>query len=352
MIAGDVDVIDERVAAVGLSPAGRGIASPGFVDLQINGFAGVDFRRADRAGYETATSALAATGATTILPTFYSSTVDEYVASLAVLRAVRDSPPPGTRIGGAHLEGPFLSRAWAGAHDPTRLVMPDLIALHRILGAGPLALMTVAPELAGADEVIRRLRMAGVVVSMGHTDADAETTHVATGLGVAMLTHCWNAHRRFASRDPGPAGVALARMLVGLICDGVHVADDAIRMTFAAAEGRVCVVTDAVAPAGTDADSWNMDGIEVTVHDGEARLDDGTLAGSVATMDSSLRNLIALGIPPRVALDAMSRVPARAVDLGPHDLTPGSDADLVVLDDTWAVLRTLVRGGEVFAARS
>lgn len=357
-VDGDVEIEDGRIVATGVTATSAragtvtsadrgGVAVPGFVDLQLNGFAGIDFRTADAAGYALAAHRLAATGTTSFLPTFYSTTIDGYVAALAQLHHVRSRPPDGARILGAHLEGPFLSRRWAGAHDPAALIDPDLVALHRLLGAGPISLMTLAPELPAAGEVIRRLIAAGVVVSMGHTDANAPATHAAADNGVSMLTHCWNAHHRYQPRDPGPAAVALGRLVVGLICDRVHVADDALRMTFAAAPGRVCVVTDAVAPAGTNDASWAIDGVEVTVSDGRATLADGTLAGSVVTMEDSLRNLVAIGIDAATAITAMSTTPAQLIGAGPHDLSPASEADVVVLDERWRVLRTVVAGRDV-----
>ncbi len=349
-VDGDVEVDGDRIGAVGQGGGDLALtAVPGFVYLQVNGFAGVDFRRATADELRASAAAIARTGTTTFLPTYFSSTVDEYVAALVTLSAVHaqqagDAP----RIGGAHLEGPFLSRAWAGAHDPARLIEPDPLALHRLLGAGPISLMTIAPELPGAVDLISRLRNADVVVSMGHTDADAATCHDAADAGVAMLTHCWNAHRRFAPRDPGPAAVAIERLAPGLICDRVHVADDALRMTFAAAADRVCVVTDAVAPAGTDRSIWDIDGVAVTIRDGEARLADGTLAGSVVTMDRSVRNLIAIGVAPEVALSAASTNPARILGVEDHDLRVGSVADVALLDDAWAVVETWVGGERVW----
>jgi N-acetylglucosamine-6-phosphate deacetylase len=205
-------------------------------------------------------------------------------------------------------------------------------------------MMTLAPELPGAGEVMARLANAGVVVAIGHTDADAAQTHAAADAGVALLTHCWNAHRRFTPRDPGPAPVAIGRLHLGLICDRVHVADDTLRMTIAAAPDRVCVVTDAIAPAGTDATSWDVDGVPVTITDGRATLADGTLAGSVATMDGSVRNLLDLGVPLEVALAASSHHPATAIGVDDHVVRAGAAADLVLLDEAHEVVRVLVDG--------
>jgi N-acetylglucosamine-6-phosphate deacetylase len=349
-VDGDVRVEDGHVVEVGIgSGAGTGlVAAPGFVDLQVNGFGGVDFRTATVDELLDTSTRLAATGVTAFLPTFFSTTIDGYVAALRTLADAQEAQEgrgaAGAWIAGAHLEGPFLSRTWAGAHDPARLLDPDPVALHRLLGAGPISMMTLAPELPGAGEVIARLANAGVVVAMGHTDADAAQAHAAADAGVTVLTHCWNAHRRFSPRDPGPAPVAIGRMHVGLICDRVHVADDTLRMTIAAAPDRVCVVTDAIAPAGTDATAWDVDGVPVAIADGRATLADGTLAGSVATMDASVRNLLALDVPIEVVLAAASHNPAAAIGVGDHVLRAGASADLVLLDEAHEVVRVLVDG--------
>jgi N-acetylglucosamine-6-phosphate deacetylase len=137
-------------------------------------------------------------------------------------------------------------------------------------------------------------------------------------------------------------------MTAGLICDRVHVADDTLRLSFAAAPGRVCVVTDAVAPAGTDWSTWDIDGVQVFVGDGRACLADGTLAGSVVTMDQSIRNLIDVGIAPEVALSAASTVPASVIGVADHDLRPGSTADVTILDDEFEVVATIVAGRAVW----
>jgi len=356
LLGGDVEIDSATgsIAAVGCSPPGSsGVAAPGFVDVQINGFAGIDFRRADPDDYAAVAAALASTGVTTILPTYYSSSIDGYRRALAMLSEVHRSPPAGTRLGGAHLEGPFLSRAWAGAHDPRRLLEPELDVARALTGAGPVALMTVAPEQNGAAELIAQLRGAGVRLSMGHTDATAAEAHVAVDAGVTMITHCFNAHRRFAGRDPGPAAVALVRpeMTVGLIADLHHVAADAVRLCFASAPGRVALVTDAVAPAGSSMTTWDIDGVVVTIERGTARLADGTLAGSVATMDECVRNVIGLGIEPAVALAAASVVPRRFLDSATrYGLRVGDVADVVVLDDQWRPTRTLVGGIEAFVS--
>jgi N-acetylglucosamine-6-phosphate deacetylase len=349
LVPGDVEIADDRVAAVGLSvrPGAEGVAVPGFVDLQVNGFGGVEFRHAAAEDYATAAAALAAHGAVAVQPTFFSSTPDEYVAALDVLAGVRSGPlPSGCRFLPAHLEGPFLSPAWVGAHRPADLRAPDPALLERLLDSGPVGMVTLAPELPGALELVGALVRRGVVASIGHSDATAAQTRVAVDAGVRHLTHCWNAQRRFSPRDPGPVGVALTdrRCTVGLIPDLVHTAVETVIVTFAAAVGRVAVTTDAIPPAGAGLTAWTEHGRRVTVTDGAARLDDGTLAGSVATPEVLLGNLVDLGVSLAVAVDALGGVQRRLLSLPEVALRPGDPADITVLDDDHRVRRTVVAG--------
>ena len=345
-VEGDVRVDAERgcVVEVGLpSPGGRGLVVPGLVDLQVNGIGEVDLRDCGPEGYATAASALAAAGTTAVQPTLHSMALPGYERALAVLAEVRARPPAGCRILPAHLEGPFLSPRWAGAHDRAHLVEPDPAVLRRLLAAGPVGFVTLAPELRGALDVVRDLTARGVVVSVGHSDADVDGTLAALDAGARHLTHCWNAHRRLSARDPGPAGVALGdpRATVGLIGDLVHVAADVVRLTVAAAAGRVAVTSDSVAvPAGGG----------VTVVDGVARRPDGTIAGGVARPDDCLRNLVAVGVSLPGAVDACGGVQRRLLGLPEVQVRPGDPADLVVLDDGLRPIRTLVGGVEWWRA--
>ena len=352
-VHGDASVHLGRLTAWGLAPAvGSNVVAPGFVDLQVNGFAGVDFRSASPADHHRAARALAQTGVVAHSPTIYSSTVDRYLTALrSVKEAMGDADADavgliadggalrtedgtlvnrGSLILGAHVEGPFLSPEWPGAHDPASLLAPDPDLLEELLEAGPIHTVTMAPELIGARNLIRTLAARGITVSLGHTDATAEECRAAASDGASRLTHVFNAHRRFTARDPGPAGVALTdpRFAVGLIADGVHVADDAIRLAFAAAGDRVALVTDAVAPAGTSDRQWTTDGVTVTVEGGRASLPDGTLAGSVSGMDRCVQHCISLGIEPaRVLLAAAGGAPFAQHSWG-----------VVVLDDRWNVV--------------
>src|SRR6476659_6372512 len=243
-VEGDVEVVDGRIARCGLaSPVGSHIAVPGFVDLQVNGFGGVDFLDADAAGYRRAGQALLETGVTAYLPTLITSPETQVVA------AMREVPPNGTRprILGMHLEGPFLSPNRLGTHEATARRDPDLALLERLLDAGSVRLMTLAPELSGAEALIDRLLERGVVVSIGHTDATAGEANAAFDRGARSVTHLFNAMRPFLHRDPGIVGAALARddVIVGIIVDGIHLAPETSKTVWRAARGRMALVTDA-----------------------------------------------------------------------------------------------------------
>lgn len=347
-LTGDVEVEDGRIVAVGRSPAGAaGLAVPGFVDLQVNGFAGVDFLAAAPEDYAVAGEALAAAGVTAYQPTLITSAPGALRAALAVVAAGGERSP--IRVLGAHLEGPFLSPSWPGAHPPEHLRDPDPDLLDELLAAGPVAAVTLAPELPGALELVESLAARGVNVRIGHTDADAATAHAAFDRGATAITHIHNAHRRFAARDPGPAGAALARedVTVTAIVDGVHLADETVAGVRRAAGPRLCLVSDAIAAAGMGDGRYRLGQVEVEVRDGRSTRPDGTLAGSVGTIGAAVRRLAASGVPLAEAVHAATRAPALLAgrpDLGL--LAPGAPADVAVLDEELRVTRTLVAGVE------
>lgn len=347
-LAGDVEIEGGRIAAVGRSPAGSaGLAVPGFVDLQVNGFGGVDFLTATPDDYAVAGEALAAAGVTAYQPTLITAAPGVLQTALATAAAGRDRSP--IRVLGVHLEGPFLSPSWPGTHPAEHLRDPDPDLLGELLAAGPVAAVTLAPELPGGLELVESLAARGVNVRIGHTDADAATAHAAFDRGATAITHIHNAHRRFAARDPGPAGAALARddVTVTAIVDGVHLAGETVDGLRRAAGERLCLVSDAIAAAGLGDGRYRLGEVEVEVRDGRSTRADGTLAGSVGPLDASVRRLAEAGAPLADAVHAATRAPALLAgrpDLG--TLTPGAPADLVVLDERLRVVRTLVAGIE------
>jgi len=349
LVPGDVAIEDGLVAAVGLDRSGgSGIAVPGFVDLQVNGFAGVDFLGADADGYATAGDALLETGVTAYLPTFITSTEADLVSAL---RAVPDRLR-GPRILGVHLEGPFLSPARLGTHGLLARRDPDAGLLDRLLEAGPVRLMTLAPELPGALDLVGILQARGVVVSVGHTNATAEEANAAFDRGARTVTHIFNAMRPLQHRDPGVVGAALVRpdVVLQAIVDNVHLDPEIARLLWMVAAGRLALVTDAIAGAALGDGTYALGEIEIVVADDVVRRQDGVLAGSTLTMPQAVRNLVAAGAPLEQALEAACTVPGRILGV-PHlgRLVPGGPADVTVIDDRLEVVRAIV-GGETRVA--
>ncbi|MCZ7587845.1 MAG: N-acetylglucosamine-6-phosphate deacetylase [Gaiella sp.] len=348
LVPGDVAIDGGHIRAVGLGGVGRGIAVHGFVDLQVNGFAGVDFLGTDADGFKRAGEALLETGVTAYLPTLISSDEPDLVAAIASV----PERAPGPRLLGVHLEGPFLSPARLGTHRLAARRDPDSALLERLLAAGRVRLVTLAPELPGALELVDLLHARGVVVSLGHTNATAAEAHAAFDRGVRAVTHVFNAMRPLAHRDPGIVGAALVRSDVVLqaIVDGVHLDPDIVRLLWRVAPGRLSLVTDAIAGAGLGDGTYALGEIGIVVADDVVRSEDGTLAGSTLTMIEAVRNLVAVDVPLERALEAATSVPTGILgDPRLGRLAPGARADVVVLDDALAVVRTLV-GGETRVA--
>jgi len=328
----------------------HGVLTAGLVDLQVNGYGGVDLAGADPEGWASVARELTATGVTSFLPTFITAPVDALAADLARARAARAHGSQGARILGVHLEGPFLSPARRGAHDPRAMLDPAPEAVDRLVqaGQGILALMTLAPERDGGIAAVERLVRAGVVVSVGHSDARAAAVAAAADAGARMVTHLFNAQRGLHHREPGVAGQGLAdpRLTLGLIADLEHVHPLVCRLVMAAAHGRVALVTDATAAAGMPPGRYRLGGELVELPEqGPPVRADGTIAGSALRLDRAVANLAGLGVGLADAVAAATRVPADLLgrtDLG--RLVPGALADLAWLDDDLRALATWVGG--------
>ncbi|RBY84469.1 N-acetylglucosamine-6-phosphate deacetylase [Blastococcus sp. TF02A-30] len=322
--------------------------APGFVELHVHGGGG----HSAEDGADAIRGALAlhrAHGTTRSLVSLVSGPLDRLAAGLAAVAEVAAHEPA---VLGAHLEGPFLAPSRHGAHDTRHLRPPDPAAVDRLLdaGRGVLRQITLAPELPGGLDAVRAFAAAGVTVAVGHTEADLDLTARAVDAGASLLTHAFNAMPGLHHRAPGPVGAALEdpRVTLELVLDGRHVHPAAARVLFAAAPGRVALVTDAMAAAGAADGGYRLGDQDVQVTAGVAVLaGTGTLAGSTLTLDAALRTAVeVLGLDPAEAVAALTATPARALGLDDRfgRLAPGMAADAVVLDRDWRV-RAVWAGG-------
>ncbi|MCE8508414.1 N-acetylglucosamine-6-phosphate deacetylase [Ruegeria pomeroyi] len=331
-----------------------GWLAPGFVDLQVNGGGGVMLNNAPSADtLRRMSEAHGRIGATTILPTLITDAPGVVSAAIAAVEAAVAGGVPG--IAGLHLEGPHLALSRKGAHDPALIRVMEEEDLALLLEAArrlPLLKVTLATESV-TPEQIRALTAAGVLVSLGHTDARFEDCRAAADAGAACVTHLFNAQSQMGNREPGVVGAALAlgALSAGIIADGIHVhpasLGNAIRAK--AGPGRVFLVSDSMATAGSDIDAFTLNGREIRRSGDRLTLADGTLAGAHLELAQAIRNVLAMaGLDVAAAVGMATRSPADLIgraDLG--RLAPGARADLVHLDDQLALRRVWRDGLEI-----
>jgi len=334
------------------------------VDLQVNGYFGVELGDADPVGWAEVVRRLPETGTTAFLPTFITSPVDEMVAAL---RATAGFAPgltgskgelAGARVLGVHLEGPFIAARRRGAHNPAWIISPDRQTVGTLLaaGSGLVRVVTLAPEIDGAIAAIKQLADAGVIASVGHSDATAAQVAAAASAGARLVTHLFNAQRPLHHREPGVVGQALtdSRLSSGLIADLHHVAGAIAGLAFRAAPGRIFLVTDATASAGMVPGRYVLGGepIDVTGADGTPPVRaDGTLAGSALRMDRAIANMVAVGIALPDAVAAATRIPADLIgrpDIG--RIEAAAAADMTWLNDELTTAATWVSGSQVYGS--
>lgn len=348
-----VVVQDGRVVSIGDPAATPSSAvggadwwiTPGFVDLQLNGAFGVDFTDAE-SDLGAAARALPATGVTAFLPTLVSSPPEAYARWLERLSA--PMPEWAARSMGCHLEGPYISRARAGTHDPAALRAPNADELASWLATGQIRLVTLAPELPGAAALIAQVVAAGAVAAIGHSDATWAESDAAVRAGARLGTHLFNAMRPIDHREPGIAGRLMAPgVAASVVCDGVHVSPEMVGLLASIkAPDQLVFVTDGVAALGEPPGRYQL-GPQELISDGiVARRSDGTLAGSAVPMATALGRLVDAGIEPAVAVRCASTAPARLLGLQDElgAISEGRLADLVLLDPSWRPQLTLVQG--------
>jgi N-acetylglucosamine-6-phosphate deacetylase len=356
---------------------------PGFVDVHIHGAGGHDVMEATPAALDCITSTVARYGTTSILATTVTASVDETCRSLQgiaeyirahekreniepnvepnVVQGVepnndQQNPAPATpdlaaEILGIHLEGPFISKARRGVHPPDAIARPSVEILEKFRAAsdGLIRIITIAPEIPGALDLIRYAVSNGIVAAIGHTDANFEQTQAAILAGARHSVHFYNAMRPFSHRDPGVIGAILTEpdVTAEVIADGIHVAGPAIQVLLGTKGfDTVLLASDATAATGMPDGNFRLGNFEVIVKDGVCRNAEGKLAGSTLTLDRALRYIVALGVPLVDAVRMATILPARRISLAGKKgiLAVGADADLVVLTPDLRVVGTMTRG--------
>ncbi|NMH97387.1 N-acetylglucosamine-6-phosphate deacetylase [Pseudonocardia sp. K10HN5] len=328
---------------------GGGFLVPAFIDIHCHGGAGADFGSADAEQVDRAARYHRNHGTGGMLASLVTAPIEELCKQLAVIADIVESAD--TPLLGAHLEGPFLSQMRCGAQNPAFLTAPDVSAFRKMVDVsrGTLKMITIAPELPGAGEVVEAARAAGVVAALGHTDATFAQAATAIVRGASVATHLFNGMRPLRHRDPGPV---LASLDSGIACevinDGVHVHAAITRMVAERDPSQLVLVTDAISATGMGDGQYTLGGQPVLVENGQARLaSSGSLAGSTLTMDVAVRRaVVECGLPLEVAVAAASTNPARVLGESSRRgrIAAGLAADLVHLDDELQV-KNVICGG-------
>lgn len=330
---------------------------PGLIDVHVHGIAGADVMDGSEQSVDLMAQRFARHGVTGFLATTVTQSLDLTRAAISGVLASMENPAlAGARILGIHLEGPFLNSEFKGMQNEGFILPPDEDIARELVrhAQGQVTRVSLAPEMPGADRVIRLLRDEGVYVSIAHTGATYEDVLMALQLGATHVTHCFNAMSGFHHRRPGVAGAAMLcdDMYAELIADGIHVHPAAMRLLIRVkGRERVMLVTDSMSAADMPDGQYQFGGHRVTVLDGVARLGDGTLASSTLTMEAGVRNLIRLCQVSLVdAVFMASTTPAAAMGLGERKgkLAAGIDADLAILDDELRPVATWVEGRQQF----
>src|SRR5580704_3457796 len=358
---GHRDEVKIPAGAIDYVAAGMTVV-PGFVDVHIHGAGGHDVMEATPAALDCITSTVARYGTTSILATTVTASVDETCRSLdGIAKYIRahekfedaeqDKGGLAAEILGIHLEGPFISRARRGVHPPDTITRPSVEILDKFRAAadGLIRIITIAPEIPGALDLIHYAVSNGIVASIGHTDANFEQTQAAIQAGARHSVHFYNAMRPFSHRDPGVIGAILTEpdVTAEVIADGIHVAGPAIQVLLGTKGfDTVLLASDATAATGMPDGNFRLGNFEVIVKDGVCRNAEGKLAGSTLTLDRALRYIIALGVPLIDAVRMATILPARRISLAGKKgiIAVGADADLVVLTPDLRVVGAMTRG--------
>ncbi len=347
-----------RLSPPGSAPAGarRVDASglkivPGFIDVHTHGGVGVDVNAATAGDLGKLAAFFASHGTTSFLMSVLTDTRDQTEWCISQHNAYRAAPGPGAELLGIHLEGPFLSSEYKGAMPEYLLRQGDaaLARDYQELAGGAVRYITVSPEVEGVLEMIPALRDLGIAVAIGHSGADYETSMAAIEAGAAACTHFGNAMRLLHQHRPAIFGAALVSdVYCEAICDGLHLHPGVVRLLFKAkGADRIVAITDYIMAAGLPDGNYKLGVNDVIVQDGDAKLPDGTRAGSTLSQDRALRNLLDFtGLPLEEVLPALTENPARLIGVFDRkgSIADGKDADLVLLDKNNNVAGVYLRG--------
>ena len=330
-------------------------AVPGFIDVHIHGAGGHDVMEGTDTALRTITRKVSEYGTTALVATTVTASTEQTLRAVegiaGYIAQQHETDEPRAEVLGIHFEGPFLSKARRGVHPSEWIQLPSAETLGRFLkaAAGNARILTIAPEVLGAAPCIDAAREAGLVVSMGHTDATYEQARAAMARGARSATHVYNAMRPFTHRDPGIIGAVLTSPEVNaeLIADGVHVEAAAMKLLLLAkGAAHVTLVSDGLSATGMPDGKYMLGGFEVIVSGGICRNAEGTLAGSTLTLDRALRNIVALGIPLPDAVRMLTQNPASllGIEFKKGALRVGADADILLLDESLHLAGVWARG--------
>jgi N-acetylglucosamine-6-phosphate deacetylase len=358
----DVGITGERISLSNIGNSGKVLdldgmyLVPGLIDTHIHGAYGAEADSGTKESLDTISRFEASHGVTTFVPTIRTLPISDMVDAIKAITSVEDVS--GAKIGGIHIEGPFVSHKYKGALLEEYIIEPSVEILRNFCdaGKGTVKIITLSPELNGADILINYAVSQGIIVSMGHTNASFEETERAVNWGATQVTHLFNAMRPLNHREPGVLGYVLNNNNIKceLICDFVHVHPTVVEMAFKLkGDGLINIISDSSSAAGLGDGEFSVSGQTRYVSGGVARTKSGTIAGSIQTVLNGVQNLVSIGIPLETAVKTASINPAKTlgIDGETGSIQCGKFADLLVLDNELKVQYTFINGKCVYKAQ-
>jgi len=358
---GQIEVKDSKIHYVGprrpckgVVDHGDAVVAPGFIDIHVHGYAGYDAMDSDNASLQHISQYLASRGVTGFLATLQTAPQKELLEALRRVKHEMGRSISGAKVLGTHLEGPFINRNRIGAQqnfvrEPTQRQLEELYEAAE----GTLKIVTLAPEVKGGLYAVKFLRERNIVVSAGHTDATYHEARQAFDTGVSSLGHFWNGMRGMHHREPGVVGAGLVdeNVTVELIADCLHVHPTVLGLTVKLkGPEKVVLISDLIKPGGLPSGEYVLDGRTFILENGLIKLPSGVIAGSSVGLDKAVHNMVErVGVSLPVAVQLATDTPARVLDLDAKGrLEPGFDADIVIMDENFNVIETIVEGSTVY----